>query len=261
MRAKSVRNRPKVNEVVSDKTMTKRLEKEIERLRDQLKEEKTKNSEITVRQLMSQISERETQFIQSHATILKAEDKCRRRTWCPSSNTLPPIFESRFNDDSAELMPPPPSFVRPNSEFINLQGRDERTTTPTRFSLDDSGEFRSSVEFLLMERETRQSPTATPNCMRVEYTPEILRTRRCSVDTPTGETLRYKYKQVTNDLKELEEFTKLEQRTQVDHEHCAELLSEFNRTRLVTVDLLDSYQKVQNELIYREVSLEAAEAR
>jgi hypothetical protein len=256
LRAKSVRNRPKVNEVVSDRTMTKRLEKEIERLRDQLKVEKDKNSEIAVHQLMSQISERETQFIQSHTIIIKAEDKSRRRTWCPSSNTLPPIYESRNNDEPADLMPPPPPFVRPKSDYIN-----SRSTSPP---MDFGEAFGSSDEFLRLEQETwtPRTPRATPvQLLRVNHTPECFRSRKQSVDTPTGESLSHKYKQVTNDLKELEEFTKLEARTQVSHIYDDQLMSEFNRSRIVTADLLNNYQRVQNDLITKEVSLEAAEAR
>jgi hypothetical protein len=52
MRAKTIKNKPKVNEVVSEAGMMKRLEREIERLREQLKEEKTRNSEVCYNYLL-----------------------------------------------------------------------------------------------------------------------------------------------------------------------------------------------------------------
>lgn len=46
MRAKSIKNKPRVNEIVSGAAMMKRLEKEIARLEEELAEEKSKNSHV-----------------------------------------------------------------------------------------------------------------------------------------------------------------------------------------------------------------------
>jgi centromeric protein E len=46
--AKKIKNKPKVNEIVSDKVIMNRLQKEIASLRDQLKLEKSRSSEVTL---------------------------------------------------------------------------------------------------------------------------------------------------------------------------------------------------------------------
>lgn len=64
LRAKAIKNKPQVNEIVSDATMMKRLEHEIKVLKNRLEEEQRKNeSQIKVRQLEQRIKDEDLKII------------------------------------------------------------------------------------------------------------------------------------------------------------------------------------------------------
>lgn len=105
--AKSIKNKPVVNEVISDAVFMKRLKKEINRLQAELKEEKLRsNDQVTWLRLQQKILERESQFLKSKKC--EKGDKIRRRTWCP---TVPYSPYTKTNDD--EIMPPPSNIPLP----------------------------------------------------------------------------------------------------------------------------------------------------
>ncbi|XP_017151716.1 centromere-associated protein E isoform X3 [Drosophila miranda] len=86
MRAKKIRIKPEVNEMVSDATMMKRLEREIKELKDRLAEEQRKNeSQLKVKQLESRIQNDMLKIITSDSLNDK-RFKNRRRTWCPATS-------------------------------------------------------------------------------------------------------------------------------------------------------------------------------
>uniref|UniRef100_A0A182QAB4 Kinesin motor domain-containing protein n=1 Tax=Anopheles farauti TaxID=69004 RepID=A0A182QAB4_9DIPT len=91
MRAKNIRNKPKVNEILTDAAMMKRLEREIKRLQSELRSEQNKNSKIKTMELQNAITLRTNQFINSNQTQHVAMD--RRRTWCPSSTEIPRLAQ------------------------------------------------------------------------------------------------------------------------------------------------------------------------
>ncbi|XP_026843894.1 kinesin-like protein KIN-7O isoform X2 [Drosophila persimilis] len=86
MRAKKIRIKPEVNEMVSDATMMKRLEREIKELKDRLAEEQRKNeSQLKVKQLENRIQNDMLKIITSNSLNDK-RFKNRRRTWCPATS-------------------------------------------------------------------------------------------------------------------------------------------------------------------------------
>ncbi|SPP79493.1 blast:Centromere-associated protein E [Drosophila guanche] len=86
MRAKKIRIKPEVNEMVSDATMMKRLEREIKELKDRLAEEQRKNeSQLKVKQLENRIQNDMHKIITSNSLNDKRLQK-RRRTWCPATS-------------------------------------------------------------------------------------------------------------------------------------------------------------------------------
>ncbi|XP_052859852.1 centromere-associated protein E-like [Anopheles cruzii] len=85
MRAKSIKNKPKVNEILTDAAMMKRLEREIKRLQSELRSEQHKNSKIKTLELQNAIILRTNQFINSQQPQSMLTDSSRRRTWCPTT--------------------------------------------------------------------------------------------------------------------------------------------------------------------------------
>ncbi|XP_053686643.1 uncharacterized protein LOC128736187 [Sabethes cyaneus] len=239
MRAKTIKNKPIVNEVISEAAMMKRLQREIKRLQDELKSEQSKNSKIKTLELQNAITMRANQIINSQTHI--QFDKARRRTWCPSSSGIPKPVGYAERDN--RLMPPPPPFlsslstlsgsslnsssgeeksppatVRP--ELVNynasaeLLARKVRSTTPTRQYLsaiarpDDNGD-----EFIPAELVDfgERSPG---NIARDIHTPNGFKAKRRSRRSSTGDAGVMDYekrcKELEQELLELQEFTNLE---------------------------------------------------
>lgn len=85
MRAKTIKNKPKVNDIVPTATLMKRLEQKISDLQNSLDEERRKNKNlIKVSELEKQIMEMSTKFINSSISVSNSdkENQYRRRTWC-----------------------------------------------------------------------------------------------------------------------------------------------------------------------------------
>lgn len=116
-RAKSIKNKPTVNNIVSDAALMKELESEIKRLRSQLKEE-CRNREMVRSQLVQKIHEREIQFI--HSTVPSTDDKHRRKTWCPTTNIPAKRSKSNSPDRSSVNLE---DFTSPCNALKNGDGR------------------------------------------------------------------------------------------------------------------------------------------
>ncbi|XP_052852077.1 uncharacterized protein LOC128262076 isoform X2 [Drosophila gunungcola] len=121
-RAKKIRIKPQVNEMVSDATMMKRLEREIKELKDKLAEEERKNeSQLKVQDLERRIKSDMHKIISSTSLGDKCRQK-RRRTWCPTASGLeldPPesgIANDRLVQFSKMSALPKPTFF-PHSNF------------------------------------------------------------------------------------------------------------------------------------------------
>ncbi|KAM7353936.1 CENP-meta isoform 2-T2 [Cochliomyia hominivorax] len=89
LRAKAIKNKPQVNEIVTEATMMKRLQREVNVLKNLLKEEQRKNeSQIKVRQLEQRIKDEDLKIISCNSLHTIRSREKRRRTWCPSSTNL-----------------------------------------------------------------------------------------------------------------------------------------------------------------------------
>ncbi|XP_017059237.2 LOW QUALITY PROTEIN: kinesin-like protein KIN-7O [Drosophila ficusphila] len=120
-RAKKIRIKPQVNEMVSDATMMKRLEREIKMLKDKLAEEERKNeSQLKVQDLERRIK-RDMHKIISSTSLSDNSKQKRRRTWCPAASgpELETSDSTKITDDrlvpfsKASHLPKPVFF--PNS--------------------------------------------------------------------------------------------------------------------------------------------------
>lgn len=243
MRAKTIKNKPKVNEVLSDSVMMKRLEREIKRLQEQLKSEQNKNSNIKTLQLQNEITMRANQIINSQNYI--KFDKSRRRTWCPSatSSISKPIIYIEPTAADTHLMPPPPPFLaRPNSysgnqtnnltestersptlrpELANSDrdpewlARKVRSVTPRGGRFMSLGALSNSDEFI--PGELADFDERSPESLaRDIHTPSTLKSKRRSRRSSTGETptnfidYEKRCRELEEELQELQEFTNLE---------------------------------------------------
>lgn len=214
MRAKTIKNKPKVNEVLSETAMMKRLEREIKRLQEELKSEQNKNSKIKTLEIQNAITMRANQIINSQ-TYIKF-DKSRRRTWCPSGTSgIPkPIAFIEVTQDTRLMPPPPPFLAKPTTPYLDNQSssstdtddrsptlrpelanhtsslgllaRKVRSTPPKRgqFSL---GALSNSDEFI--PGELADFDERSPESLaRDIHTPSTLKGKRRSRRSSTGET-------------------------------------------------------------------------
>lgn len=181
MRASTIKNKPIVNEVLSDSVMMKRLQKEISRLQQQLKNEQSKNSDIKIFQIQKQITERENQFLHSNnVNYLQSEDKNRRRTWCAPltdnvKSNIPPVTKKHSDNF---LMPPPPPFL-----FSDPRSQ-RKTSSPILWneSMLDDEDFVPGEDCVL---ERTLSPAGSEVALNNIHTPKFLRGRRsASVESP-----------------------------------------------------------------------------
>ncbi|XP_055622670.1 centromere-associated protein E isoform X2 [Toxorhynchites rutilus septentrionalis] len=233
MRAKTIKNKPKVNEVLSEAAMMKRLEQEIKRLQEELKSEQSKNSRIKTVELQNAIETRANQIINSQAHF--QFDKSRRRTWCPSNSAIPK--PTAYTSIDAYSMPPPPPFlnsvssltpssasgddtsptIRPelaNHCYPDILARKVRSTTPNRQYLAINP-FDAGDEFI--PGELADFGEGSPQRLaRDIHTPLALKNKRRSRRSSTGDSpanfidYENRCRELEQELRELQEFTNLE---------------------------------------------------
>ncbi|XP_034491055.1 kinesin-like protein KIN-7I isoform X2 [Drosophila innubila] len=171
MRAKKIRLKPQLNEIVSDATMMKRLEREIKVLKDRLAEEQARNeSQLKVRLLEQRIKTDTLKIITSN-TITDHRNKIRRRTWCPASSNpettvkieAPFVDKTESNGPTVNVnfshLPKPcfyPKTLNPNQRALNGP-----TTINIMKSLEIKEEFNSLVE-PNFEPTVNPTPAAAP---------------------------------------------------------------------------------------------------
>lgn len=168
MRAKNVKNKPIKNEIMTDKAMIKRLQKQISNLLQQLEQEKSKKGGADMKQIMDKISELQAKFVVIK-TDTKRTEKTRRRTWAPGSmefNLKSPNLQliDENGTPSPLLMPPPSAF------FTSLKGRNINSRLPA-YSSDDVAkdeEFfpAETVQFETGASPIKNSPFHTPTCLK-----------------------------------------------------------------------------------------------
>ncbi|XP_064604029.1 centromere-associated protein E-like [Liolophura sinensis] len=127
-RAKVIKNKPLVNEVLSDAALIKRYKKEIDRLKKQLAVQEAPTQSSVDSELRLQLEEKEKQHREQLdklkklfcvSTLPSPEDcpvptkKMRRETWCPGPSVgfrLPPLVSQRGTDNSFDKL----NWSRPN---------------------------------------------------------------------------------------------------------------------------------------------------
>ncbi|XP_040159233.1 centromere-associated protein E [Anopheles arabiensis] len=158
MRAKNIRNKPKVNEILTDAAMMKRLEREIKRLQSELRSEQNKNSKIKTMELQNAITLRTNQFINSNQAQQSLADNARRRTWCPSTTEIPRLAPGRrptpdlMGDGGRTLMGPPPAMTIGGQYLVTMNGATPQIAIRSMSADEDytaatSGDIRASDGF------------------------------------------------------------------------------------------------------------------
>ncbi|XP_062541195.1 LOW QUALITY PROTEIN: uncharacterized protein LOC134209220 [Armigeres subalbatus] len=217
MRAKTIKNKPKVNEVLSDSVMMKRLEREIKRLQEQLKSEQNKNSNIKTLQLQNEITMRANQIINSQNYI--KFDKSRRRTWCPSATSSiskPIVYVEPSQADSHLMPPPPPLLARPSSYSGNQTNSSIESSAERSPPYDRSWPTAIAIQVVGPKASWPTSTSDRRRAWRGNSHPGTLKAKRRSRRSSTGETptnfidYEKRCRELEEELQELQEFTNLE---------------------------------------------------
>uniref|UniRef100_A0A336LZF0 CSON008871 protein n=1 Tax=Culicoides sonorensis TaxID=179676 RepID=A0A336LZF0_CULSO len=213
-RAKNVKNSPKLNEIVSDQAMIKRLNHELVTLRKQI-EDMSRNqgqnepsaSERIRQDIIDRIAKCEMQFIRSKKHNQRKKE-LRRQTWHHLGGTSEKNNTELIDIDqenSRELMPPPPPI------FTLQRGSNAIHTEDTfNFPSVNHDEFFEPGEMVTFN----STPSPKMTAKRI-HTPKTFRRRLPSIaeTPPIGSTPNScdRCKFLENELEELTDFTKVEQ--------------------------------------------------
>ncbi|XP_073825611.1 CENP-meta isoform X2 [Musca autumnalis] len=284
LRAKSIKNKPQVNETVSDATMMKRLEREVKMLRLRLAEEQKKNeSQIKVRQLEQRIRNEDLKIISCNSLHRNREK--RRRTWCPSSNLntssgLPvpsalPVPTSAlpvptFNNGNASAIP---SRLQPPKSFYFTPLITCRPTDPPPAPKLSTGETISEIDEEFAPAEMinfdRLSPLLTPksNMPRCSMTPKVTSNSKLTCDA-----LQIQISKLTSANKkandkiakyelELAELKKTNEKLEMENREAVNIEFEFerhkNKAKLRENELVEALKEKEQEVNKLEKSLKS----
>ncbi|XP_055381414.1 uncharacterized protein LOC129611999 [Condylostylus longicornis] len=235
MRAKTVKNKPHVNEVISDAAMMRILEKKVAKLQCELDQERKKNSKLKILELEQQIKN-ETHKIVNSESLKKCQfDRNRRRTWCPSSadsdSTQNTQKSSQYESKRSLKCEPKLLASRiPNFQTPLITYRNDTNWNLTKNEDDDL---------------FKESPIILNDNVNYCETPNFNRNSE-NLDSSPSESLQEKYEMLERKYKELETFTNLENKIGVDHELVNSLLSQLQACRL---ELSNKDEKIQNLMI------------
>ncbi|KAH8242028.1 hypothetical protein KR038_008325 [Drosophila bunnanda] len=218
MRAKKIRIKPQVNEMVSDATMMKRLEREIKTLKSQLAEEKRKKeSQLTVQDLERRLKTDMLKIISSTSLSDQRQQK-RRRTWCPAptgqDGSLPSLTgilnESRLiRPSNLSHLPKPTFFANSN---IGYRGNAVPKTVNILSSLDITTDNDGGIneKFVPAESVDFDTPPQHWPKLKSRKLPDLALT---PVPNPMGpETVE----KIKKEIEELQTFTSLEKHFDVE---------------------------------------------
>ncbi|XP_034668193.1 kinesin-like protein KIN-7I isoform X2 [Drosophila subobscura] len=261
MRAKKIRIKPEVNEMVSDATMMKRLEREIKELKDRLAEEQRKNeSQLKVKQLENRIQNDMHKIITSNSLNDKRLQK-RRRTWCPATSIpeggLPtplsciPAEPSQERQSKVSQLPKPVFF--PNSHISHRADNGPKTVnimksldigTDEEFAPAELIDFGCGPSDALRTREqSRVLPALalTPNIGQMGVASLVEKTK--------------------NDRLELQMFTSLEKHFEGDWENSQALTAKLSEVTAQRDELESESQKNAQRCDALQAELQAANAK
>ncbi|XP_059220425.1 centromere-associated protein E [Stomoxys calcitrans] len=207
LRAKSIKNKPQVNETVSDATMMKRMERELKMLRLRLAEEQKKNgSQIKVLQLEEHIGNEGLKFITSDSLHSVRNREKRRRTWCPSSTNIPSLSGVPSNSAAPPSRLQPPKSYHYHTPLVTMRPHVESPPAPKLLAegaIPDANEEFVPSETVNFERLSPPKSNLTPRC---SMTPKVTTNPKLTLE------------KVEHDLLELQAFTNLENQIDVRHE-------------------------------------------
>ncbi|KAM8716372.1 hypothetical protein ACLKA7_003276 [Drosophila subpalustris] len=244
MRAKKIRVKPQLNEIVSDATMMKRLEREIKVLKDRLAEEQARNdSQLKVRVLEQRIKTDTLKIITSN-TITDHRNKIRRRTWCPTSSNP---------EATVRLEVPVTEKIEPNGPTVNIHLSNlpkpsfyPTTLNPSQRALNVPKT--ENIRFLGIKEEP--NAIVEPN---FEQTPNPTASSRMRLITltPTLAQMGEKGREMLErEVVELEAFTKIEQ-------HINSEWNELNENLSVAKSQIDELQAERLNMLQRSEALQA----
>ncbi|KAH8391378.1 hypothetical protein KR200_010457 [Drosophila serrata] len=218
MRAKKIRIKPQVNEMVSDATMMKRLEREIKTLKSQLAEEKRKKeSQLTVQDLERRLKTDMLKIISSTSLSDQRQQK-RRRTWCPAptgqDGSLPSLTgilnESRLiRPSNLSHLPKPTFFATSNIAYRgNAVPKTVNILSSLDVTTDNDGEIHE--KFVPAESVDFDTPPQHWPKPKSRKLPDLALT---PVPNPMGpETVE----KIKKEIEELQTFTSLEKHFDVE---------------------------------------------
>ncbi|KAH8279970.1 hypothetical protein KR054_012554 [Drosophila jambulina] len=221
MRAKKIRIKPQVNEMVSDATMMKRLEREIKTLKSQLAEEKRKKeSQLTVQDLERRLKTDMLKIISSTSLSDQRQQK-RRRTWCPAPTgqdaSLPSL--TGILNDSRLMRPSNLSNLPKPTFFANSSSAYREIAVPKTInilsSLDITTDGDGEVNEKFVPAEFVNFDTPPQQCLqklkpKSRKLPDLALT---PVPNPMGpETVE----KIKKEIEELKTFTSLEKHFDVE---------------------------------------------
>ncbi|XP_041449882.1 centromere-associated protein E isoform X2 [Drosophila obscura] len=255
MRAKKIRIKPEVNEMVSDATMMKRLEREIKELKDRLAEEQRKNeSQLKVKQLENRIQNDMHKIITSNSLNDKRLQK-RRRTWCPTTSIpegglptpLPCIPAEPSKERPSKLSQLPKPVFFPNSHISHRADNGPKTVNIMK-SLDigtDDEEFSPAelIDFGLRPSDELRTKEHSRMLPALALTPNIgqLGVARCDAlqaEVQAANAKNVEYEEQLKTLKETVQKLDLENREAVSLEF--EYQSHKTKSKLRETDLLSA---------------------
>lgn len=234
-----------MNEVLSDAVYMKKLQKEIQRLENELAEERLKNnSDSNSNLLQLKITEREAQFLTSSKSS-KDLQKVRRQTWCPPS--------SRSLLSDVKKMPA----RKFNAPILNTDVDDDLIFCDAKFVFDTNDENHLSANGRVIRStssvSSQRGSSLTSNNNNLLMTPRSLSR---TISTPMQMKHRRSFSPINSksqiaamerELLELQDFDKLE--TYIGPAMPVTLNEETNilRSQLaVALELIEKY-KGKNE--------------
>lgn len=240
--AKKIKNKPEVNQIMTDSAIMRKMEREIRNLQLELERlRKSVNSEEQEKLLMDKIEQKEHHMIRStSSTIARATDMARRRTWCASGSTDQshshvPIQRTR--EEYGTNLPVLPTFFSiPLDRRLEDQNvEDELFQSASNVNLDQSlspsGRTTASLSAMIKTpREMRdfiQKDKGSPNVNSYESTEEL----RCRI------------KFLEDELQEMNDFRKVEQSISADPKMLKQKLkcaTDKNASLELTIEELQS---------------------
>ncbi|KAH8377663.1 hypothetical protein KR093_006556 [Drosophila rubida] len=262
MRAKKIRLKPQLNEIVSDATMMKRLEREIKLLKDRLAEEQARNeSQLKVRLLEQRIKTDTLKIITSN-TITDCRNKNRRRTWCPASSN------AEVTSTGAQEVPVANGSNKPTIN-INHSNLPKPSFYPTSGRPAQRALTGAKTINIMKSMETKDEviPVVEPNFEKADSQLTVSQSRMRTITlTPTMAQLGAKGRELLErELVELEAFTKIEQQINAEWEELNEKLNtataHIDELQTEKLNLLQRSEALQAEVDELRKSKEEADTK